>query len=91
MQQAPDHLAEIASTMLMLCAARGEDSTVCPSEVARIMDNRDPNWRALMPVVRQVAAELAKTGIIEVTQSGRPVDIAAARGPVRLRVKRKSA
>ena len=42
-------------------------------------------WRELMEPVRQAAASLAAEGAIEVTQGGTVVDVASARGPVRLR------
>jgi hypothetical protein len=38
-----------------------------------------------MAAVRGVAARLQKRGLVDVYQHGRPVEIAAARGPVRLR------
>jgi hypothetical protein len=60
---------------------------VCPSEVARSLDER--GWRALMPEVRHVASELARKGRIEVLQKGRVVDVESARGPIRLRLKKK--
>ena len=37
-----------------------------------------------MPLAREVAAELADQGVIEVRQRGEPVDLTTARGPVRL-------
>lgn len=38
-----------------------------------------------MDVVRESAAGLVAEGAIEVTQGGEPVDLATARGPIRLR------
>jgi hypothetical protein len=55
------------------------EGTVCPSEVARVVDGE--GWRSRMPLVREVAAGLDG---VEVLQKGHPVDPATARGPVRL-------
>ena len=60
----------------------GRTGTMCPSEVARALSD---DWRPLMPVVRSAAARLVASGDIEVTQGGSVVDIATARGPIRLR------
>lgn len=56
--------------------------TVCPSEVARRLAPDD--WRPLMPLVREVAADLVDRQRVIATQRGRPVDPLAARGPLRL-------
>ena len=73
--------ARVGAAILERTAARGPGRTVCPSEVARALAR---DWRAAMPAVRAVAAELADAGRIVVTQGGRPVDARTARGPVRL-------
>jgi uncharacterized protein DUF3253 len=66
-----------------LLDARGEGKTICPSEAARRVDPED--WRPLMDPARRVAARLVEAGEVEMTQQGRVVDPATARGPVRLR------
>lgn len=78
--------AEIAREILRLAEVRGE-SSFCPSEVARHLAGAGDHesWRELMPLVREVAAALAREGRILVTQRGCPVEIGEARGPVRLR------
>lgn len=73
--------ATVERTILALVEARA--GTVCPSEVARALVD-DPSWRELMPRVRDVAGSLAREGRLAVTQGGAVVDIASARGPVRL-------
>ncbi len=67
----------------ILAMLEGRSGTMCPSEVARALDPED--WRPLMPVVREAAASLVAAGEIEVTQGGEVVDLASARGPIRLR------
>ena len=67
-----------------LLDARAPGATICPSEAARAVDPE--GWRDLVPQVRAVAGRLAARGEVEVTQRGEVVDLAAARGPVRLRL-----
>ncbi|WP_051515850.1 DUF3253 domain-containing protein [Candidatus Blastococcus massiliensis] len=62
---------------------RKAGATICPSEAARAVDPE--NWRPLMPAARDAAGRLAAAGMVEVTQGGEVVDVATARGPVRIR------
>ena len=62
---------------------RRPDASVCPSEAARAVDPE--GWRELMPAARAAAGRLAAAGEVEVTQGGAVVDVATARGPVRVR------
>lgn len=78
---------DVAQKILELVRRRGAGKTICPSEVARALDEK--NWRSLMKDVRREAAELARKGRIDVLQKGRVVDVAKARGAIRLRLKKK--
>lgn len=78
---------DVAKKILELVRRRGAEKTVCPSEVARALDAKE--WRGLMKDVRREAAELARRGRIEVLQKGKVVDIASARGAIRLRLEKK--
>ena len=62
---------------------RRPEATICPSEAARAVD--PTGWRELMPAARAAAGRLAAAGDVEVTQRGEVVDVATARGPVRVR------
>ena len=62
---------------------RRDGATICPSEAARAVD--PDGWRELMPAARAAAGRLAAAGQVEVTQRGEVVDVATARGPVRVR------
>ena len=62
---------------------RRPEATICPSEAARAVD--PDGWRDLMPAARAAAGRLAEAGDVEVTQHGEVVDVATARGPVRVR------
>ncbi len=70
-----------------LLSRRARSASLCPSEVALITDPE--NWRNLMEPVRQAARRLAASGTVEITQQGRPVDPSTARGPIRIRLKRR--
>ena len=61
--------------------ARGAGKTICPSEVARALAD---DWRALMPLVRDVAGGMAEAGLLAVTQKGHRVKASEAKGPIRL-------
>lgn len=72
----------LAATIRTLLRHRDADRTICPSDAARVVGGDD--WRALMPLAREVAAELAGRGMVEVRQGGVAVNVATARGPVRI-------
>lgn len=71
----------IRAAILDLAIARGRGKSICPSEVAKALAK---DWRALMPLVRSVAAGMPE---IVATQSGVEVDPLTARGPIRLRLR----
>ncbi|RBY82792.1 DUF3253 domain-containing protein [Blastococcus sp. TF02A-26] len=66
-----------------LLDTRAAGVSICPSEAARAVD--PDGWRELMPAAREAAGRLAAAGEVEVTQRGEVVDVATARGPVRIR------
>jgi hypothetical protein len=76
--------ARIEETIRGLLEARDPGKTICPSDAARAID--DDGFRALMDPVRRVARDMVARGELEVTQSGRVVDIDTARGAIRLRL-----
>lgn len=65
---------------MRLAHLRGPDKSFCPSEVARGFSG---DWRALMGRVRRVARELP----LRATQKGAAIDLAQAKGPIRLALK----
>jgi Protein of unknown function (DUF3253) len=65
---------------------RRPEATICPSEAARAVDAE--GWRELMPAARAAAGRLVAAGEVDVTQHGEVVDVATARGPVRIRRRR---
>jgi hypothetical protein len=80
--------ARLRAAILELLERRGPGKTICPSDAARAVAAED--FRPLMDTARAAAAELVADGEIEVTQGGQVVDIAQARGPIRLRRRRGS-
>jgi hypothetical protein len=81
--------AEIERAILRLLEERGEGKTICPSEVAREIAGSEERsaWEPLMSPVRAVAGRLVEEGKIVVTQRGRVVDGATAKGAIRLRLR----
>ncbi len=88
------HLSEdtlamrIRDCALELLVARGPGRSVDVSEVAQCLALRiGYHWHDLMRPVRTVSAALADAGTVEALQHEAVVDIRAARGPVRLRLR----
>jgi hypothetical protein len=68
-------------TILDLLDAR--TGTICPSDAARTLDPR--GWRDRMDEVRAAAGRLVERGEVEITQGGEVVELAQAKGPIRIR------
>jgi len=83
MASVPADQARLRALILELLERRGPGKTICPSDAARALAGDD--FRPLMETARAAAAALVADGEIEVTQRGQVVDIAQARGPIRLR------
>lgn len=76
----------IASRLLHLLEKRRPDASICPSEVARSLEEDEPRWRELMPDIRRVAAAMAAAQVIEITRQDVTVDLdEQPAGPIRLR------
>jgi hypothetical protein len=73
----------LQQAILDLLAARRPGATICPSDAARAVGEED--WRPLMDAARAAAQRLVDAGQVDVTQAGHVVDLASARGPVRIR------
>lgn len=67
-----------------LLAERAAGKTICPSEAARLL--APEAWREQLDIVREAAAKMVERGELVVTQRGETVDIATAKGPIRLRL-----
>lgn len=67
---------------LALLAARAEDATVCPSEVARLVAGEGGAWREAMPDVHAAVDALVDEGAVRLSWKGRPLAMRA--GPYRI-------
>jgi hypothetical protein len=76
---------ELQRTILELLSHRRAGATICPSEAARAVAGSGKDWRPLMVEARSAAAALVEAGEVVITQHGEVVDLATARGPVRIR------
>jgi hypothetical protein len=75
---------ELERTILALLDQRAPTSTICPSDAARAVGTAD-GWRDLMDPARAAAQRLVDAGEVEITQGGAVVELATAKGPVRIR------
>lgn len=75
---------QLEAAILRLLRERAAHATICPSEAARSVAPED--WKELMEPARSAARRLVEQGKILVTQGGRPVDPARAKGPIRLKL-----
>ncbi|GGD31182.1 DUF3253 domain-containing protein [Nocardioides daphniae] len=76
-----DFSARAEATVRALLRHRG-GSTICPSDVARVVGGE--GWRGRMDDVRRVVAALAERDVVVATQKGEPVVANRARGPIRI-------
>lgn len=79
---------DIRDEILRLLMSLRTGESICPSDAARSFGSK---WRQHMPLVREVAADMVRDGMIEVTQRGEVVDIdersiESIKGPIRLRL-----
>jgi len=84
----PDDLA-LEDRIRSLLGARAASSTICPSDVARAVTSNESEWRALMEPVRRAARRMVAAGEVEITQGGHVVDPSTAKGPIRIRRRRR--
>lgn len=75
---------EISEKIIEMTTKVGSGKTICPSGVARKLSPDD--WRDLMSDVREVACELHRASLIEITQKGMVVKDFDFKGPIRLRM-----
>lgn len=83
---------DIRDEILRLLMSLKKGESICPSDAARAFGSK---WRQHMPLVREVAADMVRDGMIEVVQRDEVVDIderdiESIKGPIRLRLTPKS-
>jgi hypothetical protein len=74
--------SRLAATIRTLLRHRAADSTICPSDAARVVGGH--HWRELMDSAREVVIALHRDGTLHVSQHGQNIDPASATGPIRL-------
>ncbi len=67
---------------MALLAARAEDATVCPSEVARAVAAPTGEWREAMPEVHAAVDQMVSEGLIGLSWKGQT--LATRAGPYRI-------
>ncbi|MEO8829555.1 DUF3253 domain-containing protein [Lapillicoccus sp.] len=72
----------LTASMLALLRHRDPLSTICPSDVSRVVAGE--GFRTVMDDARRVAAALRDTGVVRTTQKGDDVDPSNAHGPIRI-------
>lgn len=80
----PDSMGERIRATIRTLLSHRVDTSICPSDVARIVGGPDEGWRKYMGQVRQIAAALATQGEVFATQNGEPVEADGAKGPIRI-------
>jgi hypothetical protein len=73
---------EVRATVRALLAARGADSTVCPSEVARAVAAGSADWRGGMPAVHAEVDAMVAEGLVRLSWKGEPMPVRS--GPYRI-------
>ena len=76
----------IEAAVRALLRSREPGTTICPSDVARIVGG--PRWRSVMPAVRDRAVWMAEQGTLEILRRGRVVTGKATEGVLRYRLTR---
>ena len=77
------HATRLEAVMRALLHHRKPESTICPSDAARVAGG--PGWRDTMDAAREVAFALQARGILEVRQAGtRVASLDEAHGPLRV-------
>jgi hypothetical protein len=78
----PRDPAFLDQTILLQCLARGKGKTICPSDVARVLERQ--NWQRLLPLIRQQAVALALAGSVMIFRKGKPVNPEDFKGVYRI-------
>jgi hypothetical protein len=79
----------IEAAVRALLRSRQPGSTICPSDVARVVGGE--GWRSLLQAVRERAVWMAEQGTLEILRRGRRVRAKPTEGVLRYRLPRVSA
>ena len=81
---APAPVSRYDAAILEMATERGEGRSFSPSEVALALSE---NWRPLLIHIRAAARRLAEAGQIDILRHGKPIEPAAMKGVIRMRLK----
>ena len=74
----PSETAALETVIWTLCAERGSDRTICPTDAAKAFaasrGEDDLAWRSHLQEVRRTAVRLALAGRLVIYRKGKPVD-----------------
>lgn len=76
--------ANYEAMILRMAEERGAAKSFTPSDVAQALAE---DWRPLLTHIRAAARRLAEKGLIEILRHGKPIEPAALKGVIRLRLK----
>ena len=77
------NLSIISQEIEKLLERRGHGKTICPSEVARQID--DQYWRDYLEDVHHAVVFMVEKGLIRITQKGKEVDPLKRKGAYRIK------
>ena len=86
--------AAAGDAIMELVRECGSGTSICPTEAARRLADHDGNtgdidaWRRHMPDIRRTVLRLAQSGAIDILRKGKVVSPDAARGVIRLRLRK---
>ena len=80
---------ELEQAIITLLGGRAAGATICPSEAARAVADDEAAWRELMEPARAAARRLVASGAVDIVQGGAVVDPSTAKGPIRIRARRR--
>jgi hypothetical protein len=72
------------AAILRMAAKASDGKSITPSDVALSLAE---DWRPLLKHIRAAARRLAEQGRIDILRHGKPIDPAALKGVIRLRLK----
>ena len=79
---------DVKNEILRLLWSLNKGESICPTDAARAFG---PKWRQYVPLVKEVASDMSRDDLLEVTQNGEVVDVderdlESIKWPLRLRL-----
>lgn len=79
---------DVKNEILRLLWSLNKGESICPTDAARAFG---PKWRQYVSLVKEVASDMSRDDLLEITQNGELVDVderdlESIKGPLRLRL-----